>query len=110
MRNLLIVAFILITSLSTACNAKHKTSSGNYMSEDSIVMILTDLYLIESISKTDSYKSVAKNVYMDEYFEVNNIDKQRFNDGLRHFVENNDATRNDELNLRVIDSLTVLQK
>lgn len=110
MRNLLLIAIFLMALFSTACNNKSNASSGNYMSEDSIVMILTDLYLVESISKTDEYKSINKNVYLQKYFEVNNIDKQRFDESLLYFIENSDANTNDELNLRVVDSLDVLQK
>ncbi len=75
------------------------------MPADSIVVIMKDLYIVEGIGATNAVNGVDKEKLYDEYFRVNNLDRECFEKSLEYYYRNEPKMLNEKINTQVIDSL-----
>ena len=100
--------FIVFLS-SVACKNNNAAKRKYIMPEDSIVMILNDLYVLSGINTVIDDSVLYKNDLYKSYFKKNNIDMLRFDTSLQYYYDCEPKKLTEEIYKEVIDSLTYIK-
>ena len=113
------IIFLAILATICACNPQHKPKGdfGKVIPQDSMILIITDLYIIDAMLTTAvNNKKVNANQTPDYYsyfFVKHNITKERFDNSIKYYSQNKQALLkiyNEVLDRLILSQSTITTK